>query len=144
MSVRTDLSCSWVNPVSSPVQPHQNQTAAAGRDRTLERACQFHRFGSDDIHSILASGGWAPPARAELGERLVLAGLPKVPRRDLTSYRSGAVQPVEQGLDGELLEGLKRLKLRHIRELAPNAGDRKSCSGSWSRRNVERGMNPTA
>jgi DNA replication protein DnaC len=30
-----------------------------------------------------------------------------------------AVQPVEQGLDGELLEGLKRLKLRRIRELAP-------------------------
>ena len=53
----------------------------------LERACQFHRFGSDDIRSILAAGGWAPPARAELGERLSLSGLPQVPRRDLTSYR---------------------------------------------------------
>ena len=30
-----------------------------------------------------------------------------------------SVQPVEQGLDSELLEGLKRLKLRRVRELAP-------------------------
>jgi transposase len=53
----------------------------------LYRACQFGRFGSDDVRSILAAGGAAPPAHVVVGERVPLAGLPNVPRRELASYR---------------------------------------------------------
>jgi hypothetical protein len=53
----------------------------------LSRACQFGRFGSEDVRSILAAGGAAPPAQVTVGERVPVPGLPSVPRRDLTSYR---------------------------------------------------------
>jgi transposase len=53
----------------------------------LTRACQFGRFGWDDVRSILAAGGAAPPAQVVVGERVPVAGLPTVPRRELSSYR---------------------------------------------------------
>jgi transposase len=53
----------------------------------LSRACQFGRFGWDDVRSILAAGGAAPPAQVDVGERVPVAGLPNVPRRELASYR---------------------------------------------------------
>jgi hypothetical protein len=53
----------------------------------LVRACQFGRFGWDDVRSIMASGGSAPSAQVVIGERVPMAGLPNVPRRELTSYR---------------------------------------------------------
>ena len=53
----------------------------------LSRACQFGRFGWDDVRSILTAGGSAPPAEIVVGERVPLAGLPRVPRRELASYR---------------------------------------------------------
>jgi hypothetical protein len=56
----------------------------------LARACQFGRFGWDDVRSILAANGWAPPSRVIVGEHLTVAGLPSVPRRELASYRWSA------------------------------------------------------
>jgi hypothetical protein len=53
----------------------------------LSRACQFHRFGWEDVRSILAAGGAAPPAHVVVGERVPVAGLSNVPRRELASYR---------------------------------------------------------
>ena len=53
----------------------------------LSRACQFRRFGWADVRSILVAGGSAPPAQIVAGERVPVAGLPNVPRRELASYR---------------------------------------------------------
>jgi hypothetical protein len=53
----------------------------------LGRACQFGRFGWDDVRSILAAGGAAPPAQVVVGERVSVTGLPSVPCRELASYR---------------------------------------------------------
>jgi hypothetical protein len=53
----------------------------------LTRACQFGRFGWDDVRSIRAAGGAAPPAQVVVREQLATAGLPSVPRRELSSYR---------------------------------------------------------
>jgi hypothetical protein len=53
----------------------------------LNRACQFRRFGWEDVRSILAAGGSAPPPEVVVGERVPAAGLPSVPRRELASYR---------------------------------------------------------
>lgn len=67
--------------------------AIGGREpleAALRRACQFGRFGWDDVRAILAAGGSAPPAQVVVGEQLALAGLPSVPRRELASYRWSA------------------------------------------------------
>jgi transposase len=56
----------------------------------LQRACQFGRFGWDDVRSILAAGGAAPPAHVTAGAPLTTPGLPSVPRRELASYRWSA------------------------------------------------------
>ena len=53
----------------------------------LSRACQFHRFGWEDVRSIPTAGGSAPPAHIFAGERVPIAGLPNLPRRELASYR---------------------------------------------------------
>ena len=67
----------------------------------LVRACQFGRFGWDDVRSILAANGSAPPAQ-------VIVGMSALP-----------VDHLEEPLEPTLLEGLKRLKLRRMRQLAP-------------------------
>jgi hypothetical protein len=56
----------------------------------LRRACQFGRFGWDDVRSILSAGGAAPPAHVSAGAPLTTPGLPSVPRRELASYRWSA------------------------------------------------------
>src|SRR5690242_21564871 len=56
----------------------------------LLRACQFGRFGWDDVRSILVAGGAAPPAHVVAGAPLTTPGLPNVPRRELASYRWSA------------------------------------------------------
>jgi hypothetical protein len=53
----------------------------------LSRACQFGPFGWDDVRSILAAGGAAPPAQVVFGARVAVAGLPNVPPREPASYR---------------------------------------------------------
>jgi transposase len=64
--------------------------AVAGQEplkAALERATHFRRFGWQDVRSILAAGGAAPPDRVVVGERLRADGLPAVPRRELSRYR---------------------------------------------------------
>jgi hypothetical protein len=53
----------------------------------LTRACQFRRYGWEDVRSILAAGGAASPSKVVVSERVPLAGLPSVPRREFASYR---------------------------------------------------------
>jgi transposase len=56
----------------------------------LSRAVEFGRFGHEDVAAILLAAGAAPPARLEPAQPLALAGLPKVPQRDMASYRWSA------------------------------------------------------
>ena len=66
---------------SSPCTP---PTATDALLAALERAVQFRRWRADDVRSILAAAGAAPPPRPA-GQALVLT-LPAVPTRSLDDY----------------------------------------------------------
>lgn len=94
---------------------------AIGGTEPLQAA--LSRFGWEDVRSILAAHGSAPPFQVVVGERLSAAGLPSVPRRELASYRLDGMtalplEHLEEPLEPQLLEGLKRLKLRRMRQWA--------------------------
>jgi hypothetical protein len=83
----------------------------------LARAVEFGRFGHEDIAAILLAGGAAPPARLEPAQPLALGrpvgGAPA--RADQLSVVGMSVE----ALDPALVNGLRSLKLRRVRQLAP-------------------------
>src|SRR5579884_1767551 len=87
---------------------------AYGRDALLaglKRLLAFYRFRASDVRAILEAGH-APPRPRPAGGPLML-DLPQVEQRPLAAY--ALVAPLAPDLE----QGLKRLKLRRMRQLAP-------------------------
>ncbi|MQA76536.1 MAG: IS21 family transposase, partial [Solirubrobacterales bacterium] len=84
--------------------------------QALDRARRFGRFARGDLEAIALSLGTTPPEHAPEATPLGLAGLPEVPpaRSPPTPLRT-----MSAPLEPELEAGLRRLKLRRVRELAP-------------------------
>ena len=110
-----------------------NTLAAAHGERAfldaLSRAVAFGRWRAADVRSILAAGAGTPqPTTA--GDALVLE-LPRVPTRPLSDYAVGSPPRHRRHRDGtvvstaapalapDLVDGLRRLKLAAMRQLAP-------------------------
>ena len=105
------------SPASSNSEPH---TAATPWSTALERALAFRRYGAADVRAILDAGVGTPVVRPP-GARLTIE-LPAVPVRLARRLcpGEGTMTAAEiPPLAPDLEAGLRRLKLRAMRSLAP-------------------------